>query len=209
MTNDMTNQSETIRHMRLAEPGKVASGRGGTAGRLFPPDNTSRDMQGRITDCESIKGWGIDADPKNDPTYPIKDRNNAEHKGSTWDRPPQQPVDVEVLHSIERPNVSAVFGESEPPSGISGMLRRKAFRHSESSHAHWFTLVLADRVNVMEGYLDDLAHGHFPNVLAERGWGAEWQHDPARVMRKVAAGVVIGAGVVVLACRSRNRRRFG
>ncbi len=35
----------------------------------------------------------MDADPKNDPTYPMKKRNNGEHAGYSWERPPQQPVD--------------------------------------------------------------------------------------------------------------------
>ena len=32
---------------------------------------------------QHITGWGVDADPKNDPTYPIKKRNNAVHRGYT------------------------------------------------------------------------------------------------------------------------------
>ena len=52
--------------------------------------------------------------------------------------------DAEVLHSNERPNISAAFGTSTPPSGLSGALRRFAFRYSESSYAHWLPLMLAD-----------------------------------------------------------------
>lgn len=33
-----------------------------------------------------IKGWGMDFDPKNDPTFPIKKRNNEEHQGYAWQR---------------------------------------------------------------------------------------------------------------------------
>src|SRR4051812_6213093 len=56
-------------------------------------------------DNSQIPGWGIDADPKNHPTYPMKRPTDGEHAGYTWERPPQQPLPVEVLHSIERPNV--------------------------------------------------------------------------------------------------------
>jgi len=90
-----------------------------------------------------IRGWGIDADPKNDPTYPIKNRTDAEQRGYSWQRPTQQPIDTEVLRSIERPNVSAVFGTSVPPSGLSGQIRRFAFRFSESEYGHWLPLLLA------------------------------------------------------------------
>jgi hypothetical protein len=57
------------------------------------------------------------------------------------------------------------------------MIRRFAFHYSESSYGHWLPLMLADRVNAVEGVLDDLASGHVPNVLAERGWNAEWRHN--------------------------------
>ena len=48
------------------------------------------------------------------------------------------------------------------------MIRRIAFRYSESSYGHWLPLMLADRVSVVEGVLGDLKHGHVPNVLTTR-----------------------------------------
>jgi hypothetical protein len=151
-----------------------------------------------------IKGWGIDADPKNDPTYPMKRRNNGEHAGYSWPRPPQQPVEMEVLHSNERPNITAVYGESCPPSGLSGVIRRRAFRHSESSYAHWLPLALADRVNMVEGVIEDLAHGHVPNIFEELGWRAEWQHNRAGLLRRLAIGAVV-ATVLVMALGADDR----
>src|SRR5690606_2211231 len=106
-----------------------------------------------------IPGWGMDADPENDPTYPMKHYTGADHNRLNYTRAPQQPQTVEVLHSIERPGITRVFGTAVPPSGLSGVLRRYAFRFSEGSSGHWLTLILADRVNVVEGILDDLAHG--------------------------------------------------
>ena len=108
-------------------------------------------MEHTPIDPTQIKGWGVDADPKNDPTYPMKRRTDAEQKGYTWERPPQQPETVEVLHSNERPNVTAVFGTVSPPAGLSGMLRRFAFKYSESDYGHWLPLMLADRVGEVEG----------------------------------------------------------
>src|SRR4028118_1398639 len=128
-----------------------------------------KDIENTTIDPSKIKGWGVDANPKNDPTYPIKTRNNGEHAGYTWERPAQQPESVEILHSNERPNVSSVFGTSTPPAGLSGMIRRIAFRYSESSYGHWLPLMLADRVNLVEGVLDDLARGHVPTLFDERG----------------------------------------
>src|SRR4028118_970488 len=117
-------------------------------------DNTGKDFS-------HIKGWGIDADPENDPTYPMKPhRTDAEQTGYSWERPTLQPETVEVLQSNERPNLTAVFGTSTPPSGLSGMIRRYAFKYSEGSWGHWIPLLLADRVNVVEGVIDDIRHGH-------------------------------------------------
>jgi len=142
-------------------------------------------------------GWAMDADPKNDPTYPIKKRTNEEHKGYTWERPTQQFVDIEVLHSNERPNVTAVFGTSTPPSGLSGMIRRYAFKFSENHYGHWLPLILADRINVMEGIVDDLKRGHIPNVFAERGWNAEWKYNRKAAVTKIAVGLALTALIVL------------
>jgi hypothetical protein len=138
-----------------------------------------------------VKGWGIDADPANDPTYPMKHHVRGEHEGRVWDRPPLQPVEMEILHSPERPEVTAVFGTAEPPSGLSGMLRRFAFKQNESNYSHWLPLMMADRVNMLEGILDDLKRGHFPNILAERGIKAEWKHNRKKVVQRLILASVL------------------
>jgi|SRR5215203_1608330 len=148
-------------------------------------------MEHTAKDPSQIEGWGVDANPKNDPTYPMKNRNDGEHAGYSWERAPQQPIAVEVLRSNERPNFTAVFGTSTPPSGLSGVLRRIAFKYSESSYGHWLPLMLADRVSVVEGVLADLEHGRVPNVFAERGWKAEWEHNRTRLLRRTLVGVVL------------------
>jgi hypothetical protein len=160
-------------------------------------------MEKTPIDPSQIKGWGVDANPKNDPTYPMKKRNNGEHAGYSWERPPQQPINVEVLHSNERPSVSATFGTSTPPSGLSGMIRRVAFKYSESSYGHWLPLMLADRVGVVEGMLDDLTRGRVPNILAERGWKAEWKHNRKSLVTRVLIGAVLASAAVVY-LRSRR-----
>lgn len=153
-------------------------------------------MQKRLIDPSTVKGWGVDANPKNDPTYPIKSRNNGEHAGYTWKRPAQQPIDVEVLHSNERPNVTAAFGTSTPPRGLSGMLRRFAFKYSESSYGHWLPLMAADRIGIMEGVVEDVARGHIPNVFAERGWKAEWQHNRGSLLVRIAVPLLLVSAAV-------------
>ena len=160
-----------------------------------------------LTDHSHIKGWAVDADPKNDPTYPMKRRNDAEQLGYTWERPTQQVADVEILKSVERPNLTAVFGTSTPPMGLSGMLRRVAFKYSESSYGRWLPLVLADRIGVWEGIFEDLMKGHIPNIPAERGWNAEWKYNRKNFVIKVAVGAVVTVGLIALLSASRKKKK--
>lgn len=165
-------------------------------------------MQTTTQDPTRLPGWGIDADPQNDPTYPMRHRTAEDHDGYSWERPAQQPVDVEVLHSIERPNVSAVFGTASPPIGLSGLIRRFAFKYSENSYLHWLPLLFADRVNVVEGVLDDLAHGHVPNIFVEKGYKAQWRYDRTSLVLKLATvGLVAGGVVALLTSKSGKARK--
>lgn len=170
----------------------------------------SNDKSKILKDMSHIKGWGIDADVDNDPTYPMRQRSDeekqsveAEYNGYDWDRPPQQPINMEVLHSNERPNVSAVYGTSVPPSGLSGMIRRFAFRYSEGRFVHWLSLLLADRVNSVEGLVDDIAHGHVPNICAEKGMKAEWQYNQKAVIKKVVVTAAVVGAVAILFSRRK------
>lgn len=138
-----------------------------------------------------IKGWGIDADPKNEPTYPMKKYTGDDHKRINWERPALQPVNMEILHSTERPNITAVFGTSVPPTGLSGAIRRYAFKFSENEYMHWLPLILADRVNVVEGIVDDLKRGHIPNIFAEKGLKAELKHNPKGFAKRVLITVAV------------------
>ncbi|MBW7674188.1 hypothetical protein [Chryseobacterium chendengshani] len=156
-------------------------------------------------DHTHIKGWGIDADPENDPVYPMKKRTNEEHEGYAWERPQQQPEDVEILKSVERPNLTAVFGTASPPEGVNGAIRKWAFRYSESSYGRWLPLVLADRVGAVEGIIEDLKNGYVPNIFAERGWAAEWKYNRKSFLLKVAAAAAVTAVAVTVISSKRKK----
>jgi hypothetical protein len=156
---------------------------------------------------QEVKGWGIDADADNNPTYPMKNYTGADHERLNYERATQQTPTVEVLRSNERPELTRVFGTSTPPTGLSGRLRRYAFKFSEGSSGHWLTLILADRVNVIEGIIDDLKHGIVPNIFAERGWKAEWKYNRKRAVRKLATNVAITTAIVALILYRAKRRR--
>jgi hypothetical protein len=155
-------------------------------------------MKKILDDYSHINGWGIDADPLDVPAYPMKRRTENDNKGMIWERPPQQPELVEILHSNERPNVSAVFGTPNPPKGLSGQIRRFAFRYSESKIRHWIALLVADRVDMIEGLQQDIKSGQFPDLFAELGGKAEWKYNKTGLLKKVAAGVAITTLAVLL-----------
>lgn len=155
-----------------------------------------------------IPGWGADLDHKNRPAYPME-RTPARLDNVHWTHPELQPVKIKVHHSTERPGITPVFGTSTPPTGLSGKLRDVAYKLSENDIRHWLLLLLADRINVVEGIGQDLRQGHIPNILGEMGIRAELKHNPAGLARKaLIASAVIGAGYFLLSGKNERRRRY-
>jgi hypothetical protein len=152
-----------------------------------------------------IQGWGADLDPAVRPAVP-KERTPQRFIDVHWDDiEPQPDRGVRVFHSTERPGLTPVYGTAQPPSGLSGVIRHAAFRHSENDLRHWLMLMFADRVNVVEGIIEDLAHGHVPNIFKEMGGPAEWRYNRQGFIRKaIIAGGVVG---LLLYLNSRRRRR--
>lgn len=153
-------------------------------------------------DPQTVNGWNVDADTSNDPTWPMRDRAGDDGAGLDWARPPLQAVDVEILQSVEHERQPAVVGTAVPPSGMSGSLRRAAFRFSESQWGHWLLLMMADRVNAVEGVFSDLAKGRPPNPLAEMGLVSR-QRAPRAAAMTLATGLLAAAAVVWMIRRRR------
>jgi len=145
----------------------------------------------------------MDADPENEPTYPMKHWTGDDHKRINYERTVQQPQTVEILQSNERPALTTVYGTSVPPSGLSGMIRRYAFQHSEDRYRHWIPLILADRINMVEGLIEDIKAGDFPNLYAERGWKMEMKHNTTKFLTKVA---VVGLVASIVATRMFRKK---
>lgn len=154
---------------------------------------------------DHIPGWGMDADPENDPTYPMKHRDGSDYQRTHYEKAPQQPVNIEVFHSIERPNITRVFGTSAPPSGLSGAMRKWAYKYSEATAVHWMGLILADRVDVVQGIVSDLRHGKIPNLVEEFGWRAEWKYNRPRFITKMAAKIITIAVITALLTRKKSK----
>jgi len=163
------------------------------------------ERQSRHRETGHIHGWGADVDPHNRPAYP-KERTPPRLDGVHWQEPERQrPPPHRIHHSTERPGITPVFGTSVGPSGLSGKMRDLAFMYSENDLRHWFILIGADRVNMVEGLLDDLAHGHVPNLWKEMGLASEWRYNRKAFVTKAA--VLAGAtALAVYAIRSRRGR---
>jgi hypothetical protein len=166
-------------------------------------ENTEPDAHKRKPPA-GIQGWGADLDPAVRPGYPMeRTPPRFIHPPATMEH---QKPSVKVFHSTERPGLTPVFGTAQPPTGVSGMIRAAAYHQSENDIRHWLMLLLADRVNMVEGIIEDLAHGHVPNVFKEMGGPAEWRHNRNGFIRKAfIAGAVVGALVYM---KGRRRRRI-
>jgi hypothetical protein len=141
--------------------------------------------------ARSVRGWGADKYPQDRPAYPKEKPSDVQYvRGTVGVRmtPPHR-----IHMSIEHPDLTPVFGTTCPPRALSGKLRNFAYQFGEGRLAHWMTLMLADRIDVLEGRAQDLAHGKFPRPLKERGLTA---HDGASRNRKL---VIAGAALGVLA----------
>jgi hypothetical protein len=159
-----------------------------------------------VTDLSTIQGWGADLDRNDRPGVPME-RTPPRLPGVRLEQPEQQRQDIEVFISPERPGITPLFGTSSPPSGISGAIRRFAYKLTENDIRHWLLLLFADRVNVVEGVAQDLSRGKLPNVFAEMGIKSEWQHNRAGLVRKAAvATAVAGVAWYLLARRNEQRR---
>ena len=151
-----------------------------------------------------IKGWGSDLDHANRPAYPKERTPPRLDPPVRWDEPEHQVRHVEVLRSTERPAMTPVFGSGQPPRGVSGRVRRFAFGYSENDLRHWLLLLMADRIDVGEGLIEDLARGHVPRIYSEMGGRAELRHNPAGAATK-ALVLAAAAGAVYLYARRRRR----
>jgi hypothetical protein len=125
-----------------------------------------------------IPGWGADLDPKNRPSVP-KLRFDPTITGAHWDFPERQPEKWPRERSVEHKFLTPVFGTACPPSGISGAIRRHAYRrYSEGRAAHWLLLLFADRVDAIENHMRSFTTLHPDNPITETGVLSELSHHP-------------------------------
>jgi hypothetical protein len=119
-----------------------------------------------------IPGWGVDLDPKNRPGIP-KQLFNPQGTGAHWQFPERQPERWPREKTPEHKFLTPVFGTSCRPKGLSGLIRRFAYRYSEGRLLHWLLLMGADRVDVLESRGGALLQGRPDNPFKEAGLASE------------------------------------
>lgn len=171
----------------------------------------------------TIPGWGVDLDPKDRPAVP-KERFDPGASGAHWDFPERQEERWPRERSIEHAFLPPVFGTSCPPRGLSGVLRKYAYRRfSEGRAAHRLILLGADRVDAAESHLRSFATGRPDNPITETGVRSEFTHHGmrSRAGRKrvdvahewmdpiiVGAPWVVAGAATATAVQALRRRRF-
>jgi hypothetical protein len=125
-----------------------------------------------------IPGWGADLDPQDRPSVP-RERFDPALSGAHWDFPERQPEKWPRERSIEHKFLTPVFGTSCPPKGLSGVMRKYAYKaYSEGRLAHWLLLIAADRVDAVESHLRSFLTLRPDNPITETGVLSEFRHHP-------------------------------
>lgn len=171
---------------------------------------------------QAIPGWGVDLDPRDRPAVP-KENFIGNATGAHWDFPERQPELWPRERSIEHGMLPPVFGTSCPPRGLSGIIRRFAYRYGEGTSAHWLLLMGADRVDVVEHRVMGLLTGRPDNPFTESGIATELRHgvssrrgqhrsdlmhqslDPVIQVATWAAVATLAYGAARLISRARRR----
>jgi hypothetical protein len=137
-----------------------------TADKPELPESTD-DLRARIP------GWGADLDPADRPSVP-RERFDPGATGAHWQFPERQPERWPRERSIEHATLTPVFGTSCPPKGLSGVVRRFAYRrYSEARAAHWLLLILGDRIDAIESHVTSLLRGRPDNPITQSGLRSE------------------------------------
>jgi hypothetical protein len=127
-----------------------------------------------------IRGWGADAALEDRPGVPAELDPPRPLGNMSLGMPTQQTVGRPSVKSRQRP-LPPVYGTAIPPRGLSGIVRRLAYRVPDYKPRRWMLLLIADRIDVIE-------HGF--------------------VSKALLVGLAIGAFGLTSLRSSRSRRGF-
>jgi hypothetical protein len=93
--------------------------------------------------------WGIDRDRARRPGVPME--REPRPFANTHFPPERQPGESSVpMHGRPNKQMPPVFGTSVPLGGLSGVVRRAAYKLPDHAPSHWLLLMLGDRVDSWE-----------------------------------------------------------
>jgi hypothetical protein len=98
--------------------------------------------------------YAVDKNQESRPGVPMESAPRRA-PGVHWKKPVRQKSKVKVFKRVGLEEMTPVFGTAQPPSGISGLIKAKAYQIPEDKAAHWGLLLFSDRVNVIEGLVAD------------------------------------------------------
>ncbi len=151
----------------------------------------------------TVRGWGTDLDPARRPGVPMDKAPSigVEHLYPIFE---QQVPRAKVHKSTEHGKLTPVFGNACPPRGVSGLIRDLAYKLSEGRLSRWILLMAADRVDMVEELIIDLAHLRVPNIPEEMGLGSELKYNRTGTAKKAA---IVGLGVAAFVAFLKMQRR--
>lgn len=94
-------------------------------------------------------GWGADLSFEKRPGVP-KLKTPAKLKGARDPIRPQPTPMKSPTRRVELKHLTPVFGTAQLPEGVSGLLRRFAYKIPEHKARRWLLLIAADQVDVLE-----------------------------------------------------------
>lgn len=143
--------------------------------------------------AEQPSAIGIDQAFERRPGVPMEAEPRID-TGAHWRMPERMPERRLRPRRKGLKRLTPVYGTAQPPRGVSGIMRRIAYRIPEHRARHWLVLLAADRVDVVEGRLGDaLAAPIRRTPLAALSGPIE--RNPMGVLGLAALGVV-GATVL-------------
>ena len=130
-------------------------------------------------------------DPADRPAVP-KMKFDPAGTGAHWQYPDDQETGrSERERSIEHGHLTPVFGTATPLHGISGTVRRLAYRrYSEARATHWLLLIAGDRVDAIENHLRSFLTLRPDNPVTQTGVLSEFRrHGISSRIRRNRADV--------------------
>lgn len=90
--------------------------------------------------------WGVDLDPSRRPGVPMM--RNPQPWPNTRFPPERQPGEpASPLHGRPNKQLPPVFGTAVPLRGLSGVIRKFAYRLPDHYPSHWLLMMLGDRID--------------------------------------------------------------